>query len=955
MKAIASSNKISANSVKKVFRIKKVLITIDKLLKKSLVSDDKKLKKILVTQENEKRLKAEKTLEEKKYIETPKKSDIELPKTTIFDRLKNFITNIFLGYLSVRLIEHLPKIKSIVNLIANATEFILNVSGKLLDGLVTFIDWGYKAYDAGRGILKAVVGEDNSKKFDELSGHLNKFLNLAILAGLIAATSSSGSSGKKGPTSPKQKTSSPQKPKITTSGGKNLDSPIRNPLRKKPKVTTSGGQANRLDIRNPLRQRPKVTTGGGKTFGKNIGKIFGRGVGKRVPLIGGIIDFAISLALGEDPGRAAARAVGSTAGASLGGFVTGALGSVIPGAGTIVGGLIGSTLGGILGDIVAGSLYDSLVGGPKEKKNKGGIVKRGSKITINEDRKIADDSEKIRKLSFKLPSKTDFNPGIDVGGENKVLNTFPKTDDPKAVNPYGSVLEVGEILDNVDYFGPMLAVTTKMLLGQSPDQKDYDNVGLGVNLLINQSYKDALLTRNVKTSNATLNSNFYPNNFDVDITDWVSKRFKDVIRSDSQKVLSLIKENSTKRQLSQSDLDKQPDPTKDGDETPIGGKLTEGQWGPLLDLIAGKESGGNYEAMYPSTTLKGATKMTISEVARRATGAVGKYQQLPQYLVGRAKAAGLNPDKDLYSPENQEKIIINVNIANRGGKEWLNNKISDEQFMQRLSQEFASLPNAQGKFHYRGQRSSITPDKVKSALSKVKSGGYTQKEIAESKLKHDDSLKTGKGYGKEGSKIAGELGRFMKKKGIVPGQIHRHPEHPPYSRSSGHSKNSLHYQGRAIDLGAYAYEQGPILKAIAEFNRMKNVKPVELLHAKNEPRGHSDHVHVAYAKGGETLGYPHRAILGDGGGKEIVIDTDSSQYGPIKNMLLAINQENSYEGVVKAIRNYAPYESLSSDTIYIDEFNDIYDDYDYKKDQIIIQNTNYSEVDDMFETLNFTG
>ena len=175
------------------------------------------------------------------------------------------------------------------------------------------------------------------------------------------------------------------------------------------------------------------------------------------------------------------------------------------------------------------------------------------------------------------------------------------------------------------------------------------------------------------------------------------------------------------------------DPTLDTDEeVPFG--LTEGQWGPLLDLIAGKESGGNYEAMYPSTTLPGATKMTISEVARRATGAVGKYQQLPQYLVGRAKAAGLNPDKDLYSPENQEKIIINVNIKGRGGEKWLKGEISDEQFMQGLSQEFASLPNAQGRFYYHGQRSSMTPEKVKVALSKVKKGGYSQEEIAASRM-----------------------------------------------------------------------------------------------------------------------------------------------------------------------------------------------------------------------------
>jgi len=101
-------------------------------------------------------------------------------------------------------------------------------------------------------------------------------------------------------------------------------------------------------------------------------------------------------------------------------------------------------------------------------------------------------------------------------------------------------------------------------------------------------------------------------------------------------------------------IDLGEDEETEDDTTPPGG--SSGQWGPLLDLIAGKESGGNYEALNPSTTLPGATKMTIAEVAREAervgrskggTGAVGKYQQLPWYLVGRAKAAGLDPDKDL--------------------------------------------------------------------------------------------------------------------------------------------------------------------------------------------------------------------------------------------------------------------------------------------------------------------
>lgn len=160
-----------------------------------------------------------------------------------------------------------------------------------------------------------------------------------------------------------------------------------------------------------------------------------------------------------------------------------------------------------------------------------------------------------------------------------------------------------------------------------------------------------------------------------------------------------------------------------------------GQWGALLDLIAGKESGGNYEALNPSTTLPGVTKMTISEVAKEAervglskggTGAVGKYQQLPRFLVGRAKAAGLNPDKDLFSPANQDLIVTKVNIEeDRGGKKWLKGEMNDADFMQGLSQEFAALPNASGNFHYPSQSSSITPEKVKEALKKVK-GNPTQ-------------------------------------------------------------------------------------------------------------------------------------------------------------------------------------------------------------------------------------
>lgn len=93
-----------------------------------------------------------------------------------------------------------------------------------------------------------------------------------------------------------------------------------------------------------------------------LGKML-RPIFKRIPIIGGLIDFAVSLALGEPVGRAAAKAAGAMLGGALGGLV----GSILPGPGTFVGGL----LGGIAGDWVGGGLYDAIsgaFGGDKEKK-----------------------------------------------------------------------------------------------------------------------------------------------------------------------------------------------------------------------------------------------------------------------------------------------------------------------------------------------------------------------------------------------------------------------------------------------------------------------------------------------------------------------------------------------------------------------------------------------------------
>ena len=92
----------------------------------------------------------------------------------------------------------------------------------------------------------------------------------------------------------------------------------------------------------------------------------------RIPIFGGLIDFAISMMLGEPVGRAAAKAVGATLGGLLGTFIP------IP--------FVGNVIGGVLGDMVGGFLYDALTGGggstpekaeTPQQKETGGLTKPG--------------------------------------------------------------------------------------------------------------------------------------------------------------------------------------------------------------------------------------------------------------------------------------------------------------------------------------------------------------------------------------------------------------------------------------------------------------------------------------------------------------------------------------------------------------------------------------------------
>jgi hypothetical protein len=718
-----------------VFEIKNLVTNLTTLKKKRLKTERKET-------ERERFDKREKELEKKKKPEDNKIKLPQAPKLGFLDIIRRFVVNTLIGFIAIRLIKHLPKMIEVVKFLGGAMDFITNVGGNLLNGLATFVQKGYEAYDFTRKTLKTFGGDNAVKLFDGFNNALGGIVTAALAASFalfdMAGGDSSGSDnvGIKGRTPGRSRRGID--PKLARRYTERFGRDAAARKFGQEGVRSLGGKYARSGAENLARRGVVSLAGKGGTKAV-LGVV--RPLLKRLPIIGALIDFGLSVALGEDPGRAAFKAIG----AGLLGSIGAAVGSLAFGFGGIIGGILGS----IGGDAIGGALYDMFFGNKKPEKQKvakaagGGQapVTRGGKIVSGPRRSIT--KSKVKRQIAIQP--TQLKPGADVGGEKKIEKVFPKSKDKNQVSPLDYIEKSYKNTNQDKSFGSLLNLQTKSLVGQKPSKIDYKNAAQGLSNWMTMTFSDEILRTGAvyAAGGGEINADMLSKK-SGDMTDAIARSLEDSISKRLDANIDDLMKQMMLKGIEPDDKDKKGDEIVPPDNEFVPGDGSGGQWGPLLELIASKESGGNYEAMYPSTTLPGATKMTIAEVARRATGAVGKYQQLPRYLVSRAKAAGLNPDKDLYSPENQDLIVTKVNIGqNRGGNSWLQGKMSDERFMQLLSMEFAALPNARGNFYYPGQRSSIRPEQIKGALSKVK-----QQSVAEYK-----------GQVGTGSRMTGPLGR----------------------------------------------------------------------------------------------------------------------------------------------------------------------------------------------------
>lgn len=385
--------------------LKLELLKIKKVLIKGKKSDQKQSEKVRRIEEKKTRKKVENKLEEDKERKNKFANRLALPSMSILDAIKNFIGNILLGKFVLFLIDNYDRFIDFVKYIVPVTDFIVDLTGKIFNGIVSLIEGAYNINDAVRKEIEGVGGEGAVKEFDKFTDTFKRFLNLAIILTMAGIPTSIGGKdvvGKnkvKGPfkkffveSKPKAVSSSPsksssirkylQRSKATKLIEKKYGNSAAKLYESARKSGKSVEQAKAVVDRAIKKGKIKVTPAGSGLLGKGAtrGGLFKRGLGKvgsrlqtkvigrgarlginrvglgvargisrvRIPIIGPII-MGIMTYMETGKLDKALISAGSTAlGAFLGSFIP------IPVLGTILGGIIGEYIGDLFYELIKG-------------------------------------------------------------------------------------------------------------------------------------------------------------------------------------------------------------------------------------------------------------------------------------------------------------------------------------------------------------------------------------------------------------------------------------------------------------------------------------------------------------------------------------------------------------------------------------------------------------------------
>jgi len=318
-------------------------------------------------QEEKRKLREEK-------IEKKEETKLSLPTTkvrnplaNIFDSISNFLLFLGGGILFNNFFDLQDGLTAVEKILPAIEKGILLFTGTL-SNVTNFIDSAYVGYDKFKKQISDITGvkEEEVAKF---AGLLNKVINGTIIAAMITLRALPGISSRRGGGTGKDMGSGRsgfnKRQLVNTQGNDAIRRYIKiygvDAARKrfgKDAVTNLGGRFARSSVTNFSRNALVRTLGkpATKTLLKFTQNFISPAV-RNIPLIGGLINFALNYFVFGDPaGKAAFRAIGAGLGLWIGGLL-GSIPVLLPW-GPWVGSMIMSTAGDSLG----GLMYDSLFG-----------------------------------------------------------------------------------------------------------------------------------------------------------------------------------------------------------------------------------------------------------------------------------------------------------------------------------------------------------------------------------------------------------------------------------------------------------------------------------------------------------------------------------------------------------------------------------------------------------------
>jgi muramidase (phage lysozyme) len=155
----------------------------------------------------------------------------------------------------------------------------------------------------------------------------------------------------------------------------------------------------------------------------------------------------------------------------------------------------------------------------------------------------------------------------------------------------------------------------------------------------------------------------------------------------------------------------------------------------VLDLVAGPESGGNYNAWYGNArqndvhladlTLDEVRRLQARLLRRHGGSAIGRYQIIARTLEGLITRMGLT-GKERFTPALQDRMALH--LAHEAGLgRWLTEALSDERFAANLARVWAGLPGDESNRSVyaglQGNRSGIRWGRLVAALRAIRVDG----------------------------------------------------------------------------------------------------------------------------------------------------------------------------------------------------------------------------------------